>query len=82
MGAGGQREATVMNLVPLAMWILKRNLKKHPDFAWSWHCNLAMLAQEAGAPWEDSNIRAANFMVHCFGVDTFDQFKQLKKPPL
>jgi hypothetical protein len=51
---------------------------KHPDYAWSWHCNLAMMAYDAGAPHRDANIRAADFMKYCFGVNTRKQYESLR----
>ena len=57
-------------MIKLALWIISRAMKKDPEFAWSWHCNIAMVAQDAGAPHKESNIRAADFMMGIFGVDT------------
>ena len=49
------------------------------DFAWSWHCNLAMMAFDAGAPHREANERAADFMRGVFDIDvrTMDQWKTL-----
>ena len=49
------------------------------DWAWSWHCNLAVMAQDAGAPHLAANERAADFMERAFGVkvNDSDQFKDL-----
>lgn len=68
-----------MNLVPLAMKILRREMKKHPDYAWSWQCNLAMMAYDAGAGIDNANKRAADFMKNCFEVDTLSQYESLDK---
>lgn len=46
-----------------------------PDLAWGWHCNIAMVAQDAGAPHKEANIRAADFMRYMFDVNT-------TKPPI
>ena len=46
-----------------------------PDLAWSWHCNIAMVAQDAGAPHKEANERTADFMRRAFDVDT-------TKPPI
>jgi len=66
-------------LVKFAFWILKRAMRKDPDYAWSWHCNLAMMAYDAGAPHDDANVRAADFMKYCFGVSTRNQYDEMKK---
>jgi hypothetical protein len=57
-------------MIRLALWILRRAMKKDPDYAWSWHCNLAMMAQDAGAPHKEANIRAGDLMHSLFGVKT------------
>lgn len=48
--------------------VIKR-VQNDPDYAWSWHCSLAMMAQDAGAPHRAANERAADFMRGMFGVD-------------
>lgn len=49
------------------------------EYAWSWHCNLAMMAVDAGANHKDANIRASDFMRTAFGVDTskLKEYKQI-----
>jgi len=32
-------------MIRLALWILRRAMKKDPDYAWSWHCNLAKIGR-------------------------------------
>lgn len=49
---------------------LSRAMKKDPGFAWSWHCNIAMVAQDAGAPHKEANERTADFMKYVFDVNT------------
>jgi hypothetical protein len=39
------------------------------DFAWTVFCNLAVMAQDAGAPHKESYERAADLMRNWFGVD-------------
>ncbi len=39
------------------------------DFAWAIFCNLAVMAQDAGAPHKESYERAADLMRNWFGVD-------------
>lgn len=46
-----------------------------PELAWSWHCNIAMVAQDAGALHKEANERTADFMRRAFDVDT-------TKPPI
>ena len=53
-----------------AFFILKKAMKDDPDYAWSWHCNIAVTAQDAGAPYGVANEGAARFMKLCFDVDT------------
>jgi hypothetical protein len=52
-------------------------LKENQDLAWSWHCNIAMTAVDAGAPHLEANKRTADFMRRAFGVDVTD-FKEYK----
>lgn len=59
--------------------VLSQAMKDDPSFAWAWHCNIAMVARDAGAPAYEANVRTADFMRHAFGVDTddgtFDKYK-------
>lgn len=57
-------------MAKFALWILSYVMKKYPDYAWTWHCNLAMMAYDAGAPHQEANKRAADFMRRSFGVET------------
>lgn len=45
-------------------------LQIYPEIARAWHYNLAMMAQDAGAPHDKANERASDFMRAAFGVDT------------
>jgi Tfp pilus assembly protein PilF len=47
---------------------LSHVMQKDPEYAHSWHCNIAMMAQDAGASHESANKRAADFMRNSFGV--------------
>lgn len=49
---------------------ISKAMQIDPDLAWSWHCNIAMVAQDAGAPHKEANIRTADFMRRLFNVDT------------
>ena len=57
-------------MVKFALFLLRRAMIKDPDYAWAWHCNIAMAAQDAGAPHKEANIRTGDFMRHLFGVET------------
>ncbi len=52
-----------------AIKVLSDAMKADDQVARNWHCNLAMMAQDAGASYRQANLRAANFMKNCFGVD-------------
>lgn len=42
-----------------------------PEYAWSWHCNLAMpIMDSTKVSHRDANIAAARLMQHIFGIDT------------
>tara|TARA_Y100000034_G_C6803253_1_gene360457 strand:- start:507 stop:935 length:429 start_codon:yes stop_codon:yes gene_type:complete len=56
--------------VEKALEVMSEAMKADPGFAWSWHCNVAMAARDAGAPHKEANERAADFMKRAFGVDT------------
>jgi len=45
-------------------------MAKDLDYAWSWHCNIAMAAFDAGCPHDVANEGAARFMQLLAGVDT------------
>lgn len=49
---------------------LKQAIQEDSEYAWSWHCNIAMMAKDAGASHKVGNDGAARFMQLCFGVDT------------
>jgi len=48
---------------------LKKAMQEDFEFAWAWHCNLAMLAIDAGADRFRANRKAAEFMLSAFDVD-------------
>jgi len=56
--------------VKQAFDVLKQAMEKDANYAWSWHCNIAVMAQDAGASHAIANDGAARFMKLCFGVDT------------
>lgn len=46
------------------------SLREDLDYAWTWHCNIAMMAFDAGCPHDAANEGAARFMQLLAGVDT------------
>lgn len=63
---------TLNELTPVtdAMNTLREALHNDPEYAWSWHCNLAMASIDEGMDWNSAQFAAARFMRICFGVDT------------
>jgi len=59
-----------------AMFAMNAAIQADSDYAWSWHCNVAMPFQDEGGTHEQANRAAARFMQTAFGVDvtTFDQW--------
>lgn len=55
--------------IQIAFEILSEVMQTEPDYAWSWQCNLAMMAHDAGAPAREANIRAADLIHSFFKVD-------------
>ena len=49
---------------------LSKALRDDLDYAWAWHCNIAMSAYDAGCPHDVANEGAARFMQLLAGVDT------------
>ncbi len=52
---------------------LVASLKADPEHAYGWHCNIAMLLQDAGVSFEAANERARGFMRMAFGVEGYEQ---------
>lgn len=50
--------------------LLLQALQDDPAFAWSWHCNVAVVAQDEGLDHAAANRAAARFIKAAFGVDT------------
>jgi hypothetical protein len=61
---------TETNQVAAAMQTISDAMRADPDYAWTWHCNVAMAARDAGAPSPEAQAQAAQFMRNAFGVDT------------
>ena len=53
-----------------ALNIMRSAMLDDPMLAWSWHCNVACVMQDEGAPHDSANAAAARFMKAAFGVDT------------
>lgn len=51
------------------MKTIKRAIECDKDYAWAWHCNLAMSSYDEGLDLPAANRAAARFMRVCFGVD-------------
>lgn len=58
--------------VRAALEAISEAMERDSHFAWTWHCNVAMAAIDAGAPPHKANERAADFMRNAFGVDVRD----------
>jgi hypothetical protein len=56
---------------------LKAAIQADDDYAWGWHCNIAMAFYDEGETHEQANKAAARCMSIVFDVDvtTFDQWK-------
>lgn len=54
----------------VAVGKLCKSLREDLDYAWTWHCNIAMAAFDADCPHDVANEGAARFMQLLAGVDT------------
>jgi hypothetical protein len=54
-----------------AMDHLRTALQVDREYAWGWHCNIAMAAVDEGMDRAAANRAAARFMKNCFGVDSY-----------
>jgi len=62
-------EETLLD-VSKAYNVLRKAIQEDPAYAWSWHCNIAMCCQDAGATHTSANEGAARFMKLAFDVDS------------
>lgn len=67
-------------LPALAMAILAKAMKEDPDYAWTWHCNLAMPIHDSMSDTQPqrhalANIAAARIMAHVFDVNTMSTYE-------
>lgn len=58
-----------------AIKILKKSFKEDFDYAWTWHCNIAVCAMDEGLNHAASNRAAARFMKLAFDIDTTNSFR-------
>ena len=56
--------------VPESMATVTNAIRNDPDYAWSWHCNIAMAAMDEGVNHVAANKLAARFLMILTGVDT------------
>lgn len=52
------------------------------NYAWSWHCNIAMSSHDEGMEIKAANRAAARFMKLCFDVDTSEEAADANHPPV
>lgn len=57
-------------LIRLAIWFLTRQMHRDTEYAWTWHCNLAMAAYDEGLEHHAANRAAGRFMNSLFRLDT------------
>ena len=65
-----------------AMKFLRKAFKEDPDYAWSWHCNIAMAmydefpdsfwVPDRSEQYKICNRAAARFMKNAFDIETYD----------
>lgn len=58
------------SLTQQAFNTLKDAIAGDAEYAWGWHCNIAMASVDEGMDHAAANRAAARFMFTCFGVDT------------
>ena len=57
-------------LIRLAIWFLTRQMHRDTEYAWTWHCNLAMAAYDEGLEHHAANRAAGRFMSSLFRLNT------------
>jgi len=65
------------NDISEALDMLKRSIQSCNDYAWTWHCNIAMPMIDEGIESKTANIAASKIMRLLFDVDVteFNQWK-------
>lgn len=58
-----------MKNVKESMDVIRKAIHIDEDYAWSWHCNLAMTSYDEGLSHKSANKAAARFMQICFDYD-------------
>ena len=58
--------------MPAAFDTLRKALQDDPDYAWGWHCNIAMAFYDVGGDHAMANKAAHLFMQRTFGVTTVE----------
>ena len=58
-----------MKDIPEVLNRLTEAMKDNPEYAWSWHCNMATAAHNEGLNISSSHKSAARFMWNTFGID-------------
>ncbi len=53
-----------------AMNVIRRAMRDDPGYAWTWHCNIAILLLDEGVAHDRANSRASGFMRLAFDVET------------
>lgn len=61
--------------------ILKQAMHAYHAYAWTWHCNIAMSAYDAGCGHWIANQAAARFMHMAFEIDVtpFPEYQDIKE---
>lgn len=58
------------NEIGRANTLLRQTMEADPDFAWAWHCNIAMpIMDSLGVSHQQANEAAAALMMHLFDTD-------------
>ncbi len=56
--------------IPMAIHELKTAMRDDPEYAWSWHCNIAMpIMDSIDCGHESANVAAAHLMSFLFDYD-------------
>lgn len=58
--------------VSQALDTIRNAMREDPEYAWTWHCNIAMAAQDEGMAPGAANRAAARFMFNTFFLDVRD----------
>lgn len=67
--------------VPAAMKVVLEAMRSDPDYAWSWHCNVAMAFVDAGGDHYTANQGAARFMQLLAGVEPAHELPEAPSRP-